>query len=53
MTIMSFGVGAFMFVVVDSLLVEARRDPLSVNWFTKSILYIGFLVGLILHLVTR
>lgn len=51
--LISFGVSAWMYLIIDNLLIEARKIPSSVNWITKSQFYIGFLLVLIFHVATE
>jgi len=46
---LSFGIGVFLFLILDSLLLEARHDSSSMTWFGTLSLYAGLAAVLALH----
>lgn len=48
LAILSFATGAFLVLVLDSLLIEAR-EQVDKSWQTRPLLHVGFLVVLVFH----
>jgi ZIP family zinc transporter len=48
--VVSFGIGALLYLVTDELLLEGREKRSAVKWYTRIQFFVGFLAIFIFHL---